>query len=820
MESNKRSSDNVLKKKEQKINGYRHIRQTNPYFYNHPLIKDQDSQIIYYPIETDSDNIQTIYLSSKDKNNNVNYKITDGFNYIPKKPKIDLSILPQRCVEFHIKDKKNEDSFISSSNNNGNNNSTDNIHKKSNNYKESEYNTKVNYNNKKQRENNFELKSKNNENYILNLSYLCPVVNRSTYVDNNSKILNNSYTGGSIYAEDVIDSKIFNENFIAGIKNPKRKKELLKSLEKFRKIKSLSRKYSPINRSYSLTNIYQINFQPNEKIINNNIVEEENENENNNSENENKVDSDRNFMNKTFNHHNKLSGGIPNSKIIEKIKKNRIINIYENNVKNLKTNKSQISSPNSSKDGFSSNENEKQYTKILILKQNEGNTNVPQKKKSINKIKNIQIEKSNKKIIRPEHYSPQTLYTRKLIREERFYIDDQGKEKIVQVFQSPISKKEIVVNGNNNILGGNFEVVKIRNTKYINSNDQKYFTQKKKTKINDGNIIMSPKICNNKIDNIKILVPKKSNNINYQNIQNYNKLCIQKKYNNRQFLPHKITKKDTKKYVSNNNVKKPVITQNNQNNSPNYKNTNNNGSGIYFLSVSPRNNSNSGNNTFRSNHSFHEIKSNSNNRNIVINNKNENIYDSIYNNQINSLSPYSNNNNNVNSYRNYTRNNIVQKEQYQPLYTARPYIGNAKNIIIVANKINNCKNKESNQFNSYHSGDKNKTKIYNNKPITSNKSNSNIFHMENRKHDFNPNTYRRNDLKLNDNCNSHLYVETRYNGNMDNYNEKKSFNSNSKKNFTNNGNINKINTNMYKTVKFNIGKFYIENDYSRKEFGY
>ena len=125
----------------------------------------------------------------------------------------------------------------------------------------------------------------------------------------------------------------------------------------------------------------------------------------------------------------------------------------------------------------------------------------------------------------------------------------------MQVFQSPISKKEIVVNGNNNILGGNFEVVKIRNTKYINSNDQKYFTQKKK-KDNERSIVVNtklkkvnPNFLNENHDNHKDIDNKINNYNNILNFGNNN--------NNYQSLSNTNLKKNNinKKYIQNNNTK-------------------------------------------------------------------------------------------------------------------------------------------------------------------------------------------------------------------------------------------------------------------------
>ena len=83
------------------------------------------------------------------------------------------------------------------------------------------------------------------------------------------------------------------------------------------------------------------------------------------------------------------------------------------------------------------------------------------------------------------------------------------------------------------------------------------------------------------------------------------------------------------------------------------------------------------------------------------------------------------------------------------------------------------------------------------------KYNNNVFHTQNHKHELNLNNCGRNNLKPNNNFNTHLYVKTGGdNGYMDNYTEENSFNSNSKKKFYNNGNLIKISTNMNKPNKY------------------
>ena len=815
MDSYKRYSDKNEEK--QKLTEYS-LTQINHCLNKLPLSKDQDSQIVYYPIKTDSSNKEIIYLSSKDKNNNINYKIPDESNFIPKKEKI-VRLLPQRCVEFNIKSTKIEKSFISSKNNNENDNTVDFNKIITNNNNEKKNNSNKN-NTIKNRQNNFGIKNKNHKNDILNLTCRDPIVNRSYSIDNYSATLNNSYTG-QIYAENFLDSKIFNDNFISSIKSTNRKGELLKSLEKLRRIKSFCKNNSSFNRSYSSANIYQMNLQSNGKILNNNIVEEENENEN--SEKEDKKKLNNNDMNKTYTNPKNLSVNISDysSKILEKINKNRIINIYENNVKNLKTNKLRVSSPNTNRNNIPRNESQKQYKQKLAIKPNIKNSNDFQKKTFVkkNKNKNLQAEKkNNKKLLKPEHYSPQTIFSRKLIREERYYIDEEGKEKIIEVLQSPIIKKnEIMTNrGNNNLFNGRFKVVNIRNSKYMSNNDHIYATQKKIGKIQNGNMEISPKTHNHKIDNIKIIVPKELNNSEYKNTKACNKLGLQRNYSNGQFITQKLTPRSIKKNMSNSNIKIPVIIQNEQSKIPNYKIANNNENEIYIVSINPRIHSNSNRkttntnigNSLKHNHSFHVIKSTSNNtnNNIVKNNKIKNNYDLINNNQKESLSHYSNSNFG-NSYRNYTSNNILKKENYQPLYTVNPYIGDVydnKNIIIIPNKGNKCKIIGKSQLNNYRSGENKNMSIYNSKPVNNNmKYNNNVFHTQNHKHELNLNNCGRNNLKPNNNFNTHLYVKTGGdNGYMDNYTEENSFNSNSKKKFYNNGNLIKISTNMNKPNKY------------------
>ena len=215
-------------------------------------------------------------------------------------------------------------------------------------------------------------------------------ITHSLSVDNYIELNNKSLMK---FQKDLENSQIFDENFIKGIKNVKRKKELLKAIEKYKRYKSLGK--LRINNNNFFNNSFSHGFGRKNKDNNNErintfdktnykIIEEENEN-----------DSESEIT-------------LKNSKIneVNKIKINK-------NIKNL--------------NDFFNNDKTKDFIKNIRerIKQKNNNTN-QNINANTNTITNLK---------------PKEVLVRQILREERYIIDENGKERLLEVNQSFLPKK-------------------------------------------------------------------------------------------------------------------------------------------------------------------------------------------------------------------------------------------------------------------------------------------------------------------------------------------------------------------------------------------
>jgi hypothetical protein len=224
------------------------------------------------------------------------------------------------------------------------------------------------------------------------------------YVELNNKLLLK-------FHKNLENSKILGKQFINGIKNARRKNNLLNEIEKYKRFKSLGK----LTINNYLNNALSNEFGFDSDIYNKRNTERIHTYDKNNSkiieeENENESDTEKKRPKR--------------SKKIKEINKTKIKNIFNlrkpnstnntNNTNNIETqNKNRIKSDLSS---YIINNKKKYYIKNI--------------KKYINP------NKENENIIK----EPKIL-VRRILREERYIIDENGKEKLLAVNQSFCQKK-------------------------------------------------------------------------------------------------------------------------------------------------------------------------------------------------------------------------------------------------------------------------------------------------------------------------------------------------------------------------------------------
>ena len=341
------------------------------------------------------------------------------------------------------------------------------------------------------------------------------------YLELNNKLLLN-FRGG------LENSKILGKNFINGIKNIKRKNNLMNAIEKYKRFKSLGKLSinNYLNNAFSSefgfnNNIY--NKKNTERIntldkTNTKIIEEENENETENEKEKSKK----------------------NKKIIEinKIKIKNIINLNKLNSINSQ-NKKKIKENLSS---YIINNNKKCY------------------------IKNIKkyIKPNNENVIK----EPKIL-VRRILREERYIIDENGKEKLLGVSQSflpkvlnlnkleTINKSNIRTNNKTNI-----DDKIISKEKYKNEfKNNKINTNRKLIKINSQNIFNEQSKKNVALENMTSYNSNNNKSINgniLEFLKKKEKPILIKK------LPNKIEKINLFKFNEIKNLSKSFINGTNE----------------------------------------------------------------------------------------------------------------------------------------------------------------------------------------------------------------------------------------------------------------
>ena len=432
------------------------------------------------------------------------------------------------------------------------------------------------------------------------------------YLELNNKLLLN-FRGG------LENSKILGKNFINGIKNIKKKNNLMNAIEKYKRFKSLGK----LSINNYLNNAFSSEFG-----FNNNIY--------------NKKNTERiNTLDKT------------NTKIIEEENENETENEKEKSKKNKKTteiNKIKIKNIiNLNKSNSINSQNKKK------IKENLSSYIINNNKKCY--IKNIKkyIKPNNENVIK----EPKIL-VRRILREERYIIDENGKEKLLGVSQSflpkvlnlnkleTINKSNIRTNNKTNI-----DDKIISKEKYKNEfKNNKINTNRKLIKINSQNIFNEQSKKNVALENMTSYNSNNNKSINgniLEFLKKKEKPILIKK------LPNKIEKINLFKFNEIKNLSKSFI----------------NGTNEPFFVTKKNNN----------NHLYHEINSfrerDKNTKSPIIDEKKRNLLINKSSRQINSLknsfilNQYMNNRNDskyfyrINSENN--RNSSINSNDYEDI---------------------------------------------------------------------------------------------------------------------------------------------------------
>ena len=219
--------------------------------------------------------------------------------------------------------------------------------------------------------------------------------------------------------EEYKKLKLIKEKFISTFKNKERGESLEKALTLFEKYQNL-RACNLNNLSHSFTNFKDIPYKNlisqniNSLTIIDNKINSNNKNNKNNNINDNNINK-----NNKNNNLSKITSSFNNLKI-EYINKNNE-NFINNNKKILKQNNINIINNKNINNNINNNDNDNK----LVLK------------KLVNRKKG-----ENHKIFSIKDGKKKGFLIRKVIREEKYYIDDNGKEKLIRVKQSTIDSKE------------------------------------------------------------------------------------------------------------------------------------------------------------------------------------------------------------------------------------------------------------------------------------------------------------------------------------------------------------------------------------------
>ena len=429
-------------------------------------------------------------------------------------------------------------------------------------------------------------------------------IKRSYSVDNYSNLINKSFDIFGANLKLLENSKIMDINFINGMKDLKRKNNLLNALNKYKRYKSLGN----INEKNSTNNFDKEKNENNLPKIDKkydikngcNVIEED---ENENSENDTiNIKKNNNYVNKKNNskENEYLKNNINNNdkncqQMDNQITKQEKILLIQN-INNNKINKV-LKSINDNKALSKENQLNNKENKNYIKKSVHNGINKIIKINNAEKSKKLKINinnniNNNTKI--NNNISPKItkkVLVRKIMREEKYIIDDNGNKKVIEINQSILDDKEANKNNTKKILlkegryhrkSPKIQLLRDNISKHIincycrndKSSGNKHFI-KSKTSCN------SNKKDNNALKNNRIFInsPYIYNNI----YSNYNLIYNKKNY---------INTFNNYKHHNRNNNKILTETQTSPNkNLSNYK--------ISFINDNYFNNNN---------HVFHEIK--------------------------------------------------------------------------------------------------------------------------------------------------------------------------------------------------------------------
>ena len=368
-------------------------------------------------------------------------------------------------------------------------------------------------------------------------------------VENYGRNQNGSLPNFTMNLIRIEDSKIMDKNFIDKIRNVNRKDNLMKLLEQYKRFKSCNRINNNDNNSFtigltidknrqkSIEKLYTLNYS--DKII----EEVENENSENDTLREKQYLKDKE-KDKIEDNKNNVENEDEEKKEIIKSCKNELINLENykkiqnvNRPKNLdiknmtrnnnkltdnflKENRKNIKDNNNDKNKimfkeFSNNNNfPKQLYKNRNIKENNFNPsnlnnnciiNNNSNNNNINKIminNNKNIHKNIRNYIKKS--KTQEVLVRKILREERYIIDENGREKLLGISQSLVKD-----NNNRNLIekpeiNDKNKTSHIGNNNYINF-DKKMLKKERYHRINkrfpENRKIMTTDIKDNNLNN-------------------------------------------------------------------------------------------------------------------------------------------------------------------------------------------------------------------------------------------------------------------------------------------------------------------------------
>ena len=529
-------SENLFSNQNTNENPYLEVDSSYPF-----KIENQNNKTFqYFPIVTkhSCNGNHTIYLAAED-NGNINNYIINNQNYVyrpnesqkkVKKKNKNKILVPQKSIELQIKNSKFEYLLNNPKNKESSYINADNIKSNTNKEltsinKEKKENSKNNYKNIKNdfistTQNLFD-KSKEKENKELIHSYS---------VENYGDVLNKSLSNFTENLDKIENSKIMNQNFINNIRNPKRKNNLMKMLEKYKILNKININDS-LNNSFTL-GVNQDKYRQKSagrlyKLRNSDNIIEEDENENSendtikekpNSKNKDNIKRDKDIKKTDAN--NNTSECETEKRMIEKCKKelgniDRIKKVKKGDImkklklKNISKNEKDFSNDDikivkdnkklNEKDtkinliDFTKNKTNLKYNIINsdrgnkisneffakkigqnnnmvnifkeFYKKNHGKKNINKTKdessnlnetndndiiNSINKINKSMLNNNKnipcniyKNIYKNKNgHKPQEVLVRKILREERYIIDENGKEKVLAINQSLLNEND------------------------------------------------------------------------------------------------------------------------------------------------------------------------------------------------------------------------------------------------------------------------------------------------------------------------------------------------------------------------------------------